>query len=237
MSDHEVWRERVEQARQFLRESEELVEDAKVDYRQAVYSLGHNTPIGAREEIVNDIYWNCPEIKTTDVEQAFGFHRAALSHGKGIIKSFYSAELSCPTCGVPHEITSRNKLTEMRRTFRKNQVYASGGKATECNQCRDIRSAERDKRWEAEREARQHRLYELRTMPYKEYLQTPEWQAQRLRTLRFAKYSCQICNTAETTLDVHHRTYERRGHEYHRDLVVLCRGCHGKFHDKIGEES
>jgi hypothetical protein len=33
-------------------------------------------------------------------------------------------------------------------------------------------------------------------------------------------------------LDVHHRTYERVGQEQLRDLIVLCRTCHSRYHDK-----
>jgi 5-methylcytosine-specific restriction endonuclease McrA len=75
----------------------------------------------------------------------------------------------------------------------------------------------------------QKRLGELRSMPYREYLKTPEWQACRRDALRRADYSCQVCNSGGP-LDVHHRTYERRGTERASDLIVLCRDCHALFH-------
>ena len=53
------------------------------------------------------------------------------------------------------------------------------------------------------------RLRELRTMPYKEYLQTPEWQERRKARLKAARYRCQVCNTIDQRLNVHHRTYGR----------------------------
>ena len=39
----------------------------------------------------------------------------------------------------------------------------------------------------------------------------------------------------ENTVDVHHKTYEHHGqeHRYLGDLVLLCRNCHSKFHDKL----
>ena len=86
------------------------------------------------------------------------------------------------------------------------------------------------KQWDAEKE----RLQLLRTMPYKEYLQTPEWQRTRLAALKRAKFACQLCN-GDKPLQVHHRTYERRGDEWASDLIALCADCHGKFHDKIKE--
>ena len=50
-------------------------------------------------------------------------------------------------------------------------------------------------------------------MPYRSYLQTPEWQAKRGRALQRAGYRCQVCTGSGGPLDVHHRTYARRGAE------------------------
>jgi 5-methylcytosine-specific restriction endonuclease McrA len=73
------------------------------------------------------------------------------------------------------------------------------------------------------------RRKELCTMPYEDYLKTPEWNKIRLRALKRVKYRCQVCNKKDV-LNVHHRTYERRGHEKIVDLVVLCKDCHKLFH-------
>jgi hypothetical protein len=56
------------------------------------------------------------------------------------------------------------------------------------------------------------RVAALRAMPYREYLRTPEWQPRRERALERAGRRCQVCYGDEQ-LDVHHRTYERRGDE------------------------
>jgi hypothetical protein len=56
------------------------------------------------------------------------------------------------------------------------------------------------------------RLHELQSMPYEEYLQTPEWQERRQIMLERAGNCCQVCN-GSSDLQVHHRTYERRGNE------------------------
>ena len=72
----------------------------------------------------------------------------------------------------------------------------------------------------------------LRTMPYRDYLLTPEWLTRRAEALARANYRCQVCNRAEGELNVHHRTYERRGYEHPDDLVVLCRPCHALFHGR-----
>jgi hypothetical protein len=74
---------------------------------------------------------------------------------------------------------------------------------------------------------------ELRGMPYKQYLLTPEWQARRTAALERALYRCQVCNHGNCELHVHHRTYERRGAELPSDLIVLCARHHALFHGKL----
>ena len=73
------------------------------------------------------------------------------------------------------------------------------------------------------------RLHVLRSMPYRQYLETPEWAAIRARQLQHARYRCEVCNAAGQ-LNVHHRTYAHRGDEPIEDLIVLCQGCHALFH-------
>jgi 5-methylcytosine-specific restriction endonuclease McrA len=77
--------------------------------------------------------------------------------------------------------------------------------------------------------SKKDRILDLQAMPYPEYLQTPEWQSKRQKALRFAGFRCQICNSPDS-LNVHHRTYERKGHERLGDLIVLCQDCHATFH-------
>jgi len=80
----------------------------------------------------------------------------------------------------------------------------------------------------------QQRLLELRTMPYEEYLQTPEWRQKREQALVRDNYCCRLCNSDER-LHVHHQTYERRGNEDLEDLTTLCEECHERFHRKINQ--
>lgn len=101
---------------------------------------------------------------------------------------------------------------------------------------REQEEREREKQQQRQQEARlretehEQRKRALRAMPYKEYLQTPHWKRKRQEKLRIASHRCQVCNSGSTTLDVHHRTYERRGDELDEDLIVLCRTCHDIFH-------
>jgi hypothetical protein len=73
-------------------------------------------------------------------------------------------------------------------------------------------------------------IVHLKTMPYKEYLQTDEWKKRREKHLKVANYKCQLCNSGGN-LNVHHRTYERVGREDFMDLIVLCEKCHSLFHE------
>jgi hypothetical protein len=69
----------------------------------------------------------------------------------------------------------------------------------------------------------------LQQLPYRQYLQTRHWQALRETGLQHSGYRCQVCN-GQGPLHVHHRTYERLGHEHPTDLLVLCAACHELFH-------
>jgi hypothetical protein len=96
-----------------------------------------------------------------------------------------------------------------------------------CEQCQARGHAEREAASARQRE----RDHELATMPYRLYLQTPEWQERRKAALKRAGFRCQVCNRSRM-LHVHHRTYERRGCELARDLIVLCDECHALYHRK-----
>lgn len=83
---------------------------------------------------------------------------------------------------------------------------------------------------------RKERIEQLKTMPYKEYLQTEEWQSIRIKALKRFGFKCHVCNSTKK-LNVHHKTYENRGNENLNDLIVLCEDCHAKYHDKFNGEN
>lgn len=72
----------------------------------------------------------------------------------------------------------------------------------------------------------------LKTMAYKDYLKTDHWKEVSRKAKMRADYKCQLCGY-DKSLQVHHNDYSRRGKELPSDLIVLCKTCHGKFHDKI----
>ncbi len=78
------------------------------------------------------------------------------------------------------------------------------------------------------------RLTELRAMPYREYLRTPEWRRTRAAALQRAGQCCSLDVTHTDDLEVHHRTYARLGSELATDITVLCRSCHQLHHKSNG---
>jgi len=68
-------------------------------------------------------------------------------------------------------------------------------------------------------------------MSYWEYISSSAWRnsAARLDELRSADFRCRACfaeASDDGALEVHHRTYQRLGHEKSGDLTTLCGPCH-----------
>ena len=70
---------------------------------------------------------------------------------------------------------------------------------------------------------------------YQEYIKSHEWQETSRKAKIRAGYHCQMCHAEgnDSTLNTHHNNYERLGLEFDSDLIVLCRKCHRKHHNKI----
>lgn len=75
--------------------------------------------------------------------------------------------------------------------------------------------------------------YEVEEEPidYHAYIESPAWRMVAEAAKERAGHKCQTCNAPRntTTLDAHHRTYERLGNEAPEDITVLCRDCHSLF--------
>lgn len=61
------------------------------------------------------------------------------------------------------------------------------------------------------------------------YLQSLGWKRRRAWVLIFWDHRCAICNAPKP--EVHHRTYERLGHELLTDCIPLCDECHELYHE------
>jgi 5-methylcytosine-specific restriction endonuclease McrA len=65
-----------------------------------------------------------------------------------------------------------------------------------------------------------------RTATYEQHLRSDVWKSTRRNILARDGYLCCRCGGIAT--EVHHRTYERLGHERDEDLESLCPPCHQK---------
>jgi hypothetical protein len=74
---------------------------------------------------------------------------------------------------------------------------------------------------------------EYRSMDYQDYLRSDRWRTIRRLKREQAGEKCELCNS-EDRLEVHHRTYDRRGEERLSDLTVLCHSCHERFSKSDG---
>lgn len=79
----------------------------------------------------------------------------------------------------------------------------------------------------------------IKKMSYSDFLKTPYWDGVRNYKLKKSGYCCELCKK-KGVLNVHHKNYENHGLEHlervaDKDLIVLCKDCHEKFHDKVAD--
>lgn len=173
------------------------------------------------------LYWCVPEVKASSISKVLGVPSPnQISTRLGNVK----VRISCDRCGNDLSVKSRTELQERLRDLYKVSVRYAEGYTILCDSCREQVYTTRHEKQKAEEQRRLDRERDLATMPYTEYLKSPEWRERRSRMLRSVGYRCQLCNRADKTLHVHHRTYERRGDELYKDLIVLCEECHRIHH-------
>jgi len=68
----------------------------------------------------------------------------------------------------------------------------------------------------------------------RQYLKSTAWQTLRKSTLQRDNYTCQQCKATGIPLEVHHLHYHTFTRETGKELVSLCRTCHGVIHHKYG---
>lgn len=194
-------------------------------YAKKNFWLGHIVPKEKTE--IAQLYWTT-DIPSKEIADAYGLVATTVSKtaGYGIIKH---KAFTCKQCRCLITVTSRAEAADRFSKADENWTGAKWAAPNLCKRCsKQIRDAEFHQFME-ERRGLTQRQHELATMPYREYLQTPEWQSRRQDALYRAKYCCQTCS-GKGELHVHHRTYVRRGQEWSSDLIVLCAPCHSLFH-------
>lgn len=175
-------------------------------------------------EEVADIYWRFDKVPMAALGEQKEVWAAAEAH------PYWSWR--CEGCGAEVFLKTRaEKLHRMKAGGETLRLRMPPGQLDLCPDCGAAEAAERNAAWAAQREDWLDRARHLRVMPYREYLLTPEWQERRKAALKRAGYKCQVCNRSRQ-LHTHHRTYERRGAELARDLIVLCDECHALYHGK-----
>ena len=175
--------------------------------------------------LARTLYWD------TDIPAKRLCDRLGLKDVRHLLKSVEPIQISliCKNCGEEHleTVGSRTARAERLTYFRREQCAV-------CDKKQRKRYLDRIKQSNKEPEQKhvrqEARLQELKDMPYREYLRSQEWAKTRERALRLAGFRCRVCN-GSSRLNVHHRSYERLGEEWDSDLTVLCKGCHGTFHN------
>jgi hypothetical protein len=179
-------------------------------------------------EIANDLYWSHYPGMAGHIKQAY-----KKATGKGLEVKPYEINFPCRKCGKNITAKSISDL-EHYRALMKDAYNLDKYPGVQCDPCHDayINEIRTSRNYEGDWGSYfEQKTAEFQSMPYAEYLKTPEWNDTRKHALKRAGYRCQTCNDA-APLDVHHRTYERLGRERINDIIALCRRCHKKFHSE-----
>ena len=153
------------------------------------------------------------------------------------------SRFSClqPSCRA--SITVRNR-THLLRLCRLEWLFGTRVSAGDlvkaeslyemlCDTCTQAVQHCHDEQRRADYLQKQRRTSELSRLPWEQRKQTAEGRALCNRALLRAGNRCELCNEGGVPLQIHHRCYDRRGQELLSDLIVLCRPCHARFHDKL----
>lgn len=201
----------------------EGIEDSIEETKQTIIDITTNLVIHYietdNEEGIQNIYWCEYEGISKVIKDTYKQKTGIIFKPKPLETGEY-----CDSCGK--QLFAKSKL--------EYKSYLCGKWRSTCDDCVKVANKVNQGRYREYAEQRELELQALKTMKYSEYLKTDHWAGLRKRMLQKAGYRCQLCGGAGI-LNVHHRTYENRGEESYSDLIVLCSGCHSKFHDKIGE--
>lgn len=183
---------------------------------------------------INSFYWSL-DVPVNEIIAAFGFKN---QHELLRVIGPCKVEWQCSYCDGDIEARTRSQLkaiVDKKRDFDRRGVYSLAQYEFDCCASCSQRLIQIDREMHEARSKRQREeldrnLRSLKGMPYRQYLQTEHWQNVRNSALKRARFKCQVC-CSEQRLQVHHRTYARRGEELPEDLTVLCSKCHGVFHE------
>lgn len=61
---------------------------------------------------------------------------------------------------------------------------------------------------------------------YIQHLRSPQWRYFKTRIIAIRGHQCERCGQNFGTLELHHKSYRRFGHEQPEDVELLCKWCH-----------
>lgn len=218
----------------------EKIEEQKKEMKIRVYHSVLNLPLqigddpNLRDRVIRYLYWHVPDVLVKWLCEAFGFFNDWQIRD---IAGTYSLSLKCEKCGtsLSRPVSSREEMKTRQSQIKRHEKYKNDPDnmvVIACDACAEALQREMEKSYQEERNAYYERSRELQAMTYQEYLKSPEWDEIRKEQLRRAGYRCQVCDARNVPLHVHHRTYDRRGHERYGDLLVLCENCHRLYHEQ-----
>ena len=186
-------------------------------------------------EFVKELYWG----KYFPLSFFINCCNLSYKEMKSIISSDRAMSFDCFACKSPIRVEYKS-ITEYKKLLKQKET---GNHYFSCAECKRETSRLRESAAKERKRAQllqEEQILILKSMPYSQYLETNHWKGVRRRALKLSGYRCGVCNSNKDILNVHHKTYERRGQELDgynikNDLIVLCEFCHGKFHDKLKE--
>src|SRR5215210_457781 len=179
-----------------------LSERIEREKHRAVITAGKPEGFGSRAALAALLYWNAPSIPIFLIAESLGFEPDRI---RTLAEKNPTATIRCLDCDAPIHPESRWHFQEMLRsveTFNQNPDHLRDFLYTglHCEDCTLEREDRWGEEWRRQEYEYQQRLLELRTMPYQEYLRTPEWRGRRERKLDQADHRCQFCNRHRRSL-------------------------------------
>jgi len=198
---------------QEIKESEQLVELHKSRLKKLVPQV-QTTLSNLKEEgdetntkeLIHHLYWH-EHMNASEISELTGHN---IKHIWKLAGPTYIKK-SCDTCQQDFVVVLESKNQKIETT---------------CNNCK-YNAYQKNR-------AKVLTMYLGNSVPkeYDKYLRSKHWKNTRKKALERADYQCQLCACKDAVLDVHHNNYNNLGKEENKDLIVLCRPCHRKFHTK-----
>lgn len=169
-------------------------------------------------------YWYAPEVNAKDI--AFGITGQLQPYTLLKLAGPVSAGIPCDRCHEDLPIRSRAQMKGTLDRIRDNHPSSEGYRVL-CPPCEEAVREERLQAYLQETERQRAWQRELERMPYRQYLETPDWQNALYSHLWHCVYlahalECETCDAGDG-LGVYHKSAEDIGRS--DDLVLLCTVC------------